>query len=1451
MVDGAARITSVNFDRLYDFLDGLQAGGYTIDPRQIMALSDLLMALIARGEPLDDLSLKTLIAPLICTSPAEQHDFYRQFDLWYPTFFPEQQAQVQEETGRVSLPKQAQKRGLPSINRTALLGVVGAVALAAFIIGLVSNSVVTGFQVNNTVLLFGAGAACVGLFGWVGWRLWTLYQENQYITRQMADQEPVYTRVPIKAYLQEIVPVMQFKPLVSALRRRVQALSGEVDVDRTIEATLQKGKWPQVVHRQQQIMPEYVVLIDRKSRLDQQARFVQEVLHRLSADGVWLHQYEFNGDPRICFPLGHREAPLYLKDLHARFPDSRLLIFSGKGEFINPISGRLQIWLEALSDWQERAIITPDRIHKGLREKLQARDFAVLPMTMAGLASLVRVFELDKAPLLYASPRLVPAPLVERPLLWTGRDAPPVEALDALMLDLKNYLGENGLYWLRALAVYPELRWELTLFLGSALRDDRGQPLLDPDLLLRLARLPWFRLGYLPDWLRLVLVGGFTPQQETGVHIALGELFSLAYKGEDFDLTFSRSPGDSMRERMRRFLNAIVRNSPSESPLKDYIFIRFIASNTLKRLAVQFPKAWRQLRNTGPQELADVFLMDLVIDQETRKKTPLAIFFDRYLPMRIEKDSVLTYRQHWYILLKSLKWLPWLSQATILVTIILAFAFSVLGRQISIWTWLGALGLMNFPLSMWLIYEYQAWSGKFLQITADKIQFVHTQPLGRDERMSSPFENIHDIQVRNTGGLPVQFESGSINIPVGAQQIIFENVSEPGQIKLELETRILANRQGRQKTTENESPVVGSANFSQVTRDSNEKEEAVTTVRIPDRMTFGSLFRLRYEEGNVIIYRKHRLALLFSNRPLIRFFDFKNLPLDLYQITPSQVVSLHREPSGEERIETARLEDLLATEYQRHGFWQSLFNYGDIILTLDGRKIILKDVSDPARAQADINLRRVQKFQRVKKTRATENEDVEDDSQGAATLNNKTRFNKDGKFFRTDAKTKSGPLRVFISYNPLDKPAALRMHEKLAAKEWISPWLDVENLLPGQDMDLEIYEALREAQVILICLSQASVAKKGYLNKDIRRVLDVFDERLEGSVFIIPIRLDDFDALPSGRLRKLQWLDYFAPDGHEQLLKSLRRRAEKLDIAVDDDQTDFPDKLQTSLKSPGPTYGNEQASSGYQISILEQMAHAYKINKISKSPPEEQISLFHATLLKMEELLDIADPQSLTQSSIEAIRDDLLEIIHFLKNLRGTSSHSLVISVDGVSESLRLAENDLQAAPNEKRQSEFISRMQSARLNIARAVEYFDASAVFSPRNFLTMLADEIASLDDFYKNMTKEYDASVYELFEERFMALRNKFRSMLSDTSDPNYEFINRSQIRKEQVKRIINNSTEVGFHFQEARETNRLDRPRTSDGIEDLISSIKNLHNAINESLIKESRLTDKDNKKNNTM
>ena len=141
-------------------------------------------------------------------------------------------------------------------------------------------------------------------------------------------------------------------------------------------------------------------------------------------------------------------------------------------------------------------------------------------------------------------------------------------------------------------------------------------------------------------------------------------------------------------------------------------------------------------------------------------------------------------------------------------------------------------------------------------------------------------------------------------------------------------------------------------------------------------------------------------------------------------------------------------------------------------------------------------------------------------------------------------------LRVFLCHASQDKPVVRDLYQKLAAEPWIDPWLDEERLLPGQDWNLEIEKAVEASDAVIVCVSSRSIAKEGYLQKELRKVLDIALEKLEGAIFVLPVKLDDCE-LPR-QLKDRQALDYFPvanqAAAYDRLKASFRIRKDHLGI---------------------------------------------------------------------------------------------------------------------------------------------------------------------------------------------------------------------------------------------------------------------------------------------------------------
>jgi serine phosphatase RsbU (regulator of sigma subunit) len=116
-------------------------------------------------------------------------------------------------------------------------------------------------------------------------------------------------------------------------------------------------------------------------------------------------------------------------------------------------------------------------------------------------------------------------------------------------------------------------------------------------------------------------------------------------------------------------------------------------------------------------------------------------------------------------------------------------------------------------------------------------------------------------------------------------------------------------------------------------------------------------------------------------------------------------------------------------------------------------------------------------------------------------------------------------------------------------QDGVDAWLDKAKLLPGQDWELEIRKAVREADVVVVCLSK-QFNQAGFRQKEVRLALDTAMEKPEGEIFIIPARLEECDTLES--LRKWHWVDLYEDDGYKILMRALQLKLTGISSGIDE-----------------------------------------------------------------------------------------------------------------------------------------------------------------------------------------------------------------------------------------------------------------------------------------------------------
>ena len=135
-------------------------------------------------------------------------------------------------------------------------------------------------------------------------------------------------------------------------------------------------------------------------------------------------------------------------------------------------------------------------------------------------------------------------------------------------------------------------------------------------------------------------------------------------------------------------------------------------------------------------------------------------------------------------------------------------------------------------------------------------------------------------------------------------------------------------------------------------------------------------------------------------------------------------------------------------------------------------------------------------------------------------------------------------MQIFLAHASEDKATVLKLYDQLEASGY-KPWIDAHDLIPGQNWRAAIPKAIKSSAIFIACLSSASVAKRGYIQKEFRMAMEELGNIPPDEIYLIPLRLDECE-IPDLRqseyglnLQDLHWSDYWQPDGFEKLIRAI------------------------------------------------------------------------------------------------------------------------------------------------------------------------------------------------------------------------------------------------------------------------------------------------------------------------
>ncbi len=125
---------------------------------------------------------------------------------------------------------------------------------------------------------------------------------------------------------------------------------------------------------------------------------------------------------------------------------------------------------------------------------------------------------------------------------------------------------------------------------------------------------------------------------------------------------------------------------------------------------------------------------------------------------------------------------------------------------------------------------------------------------------------------------------------------------------------------------------------------------------------------------------------------------------------------------------------------------------------------------------------------------------------------------------------------LFLSYARADLQHVEKIYQMLIVQGY-KPWMDVHDILGGEDWHRAINIAIDKCELFVPVLSNNSVNRRGMIVKEVRRALDKWNGMLPSDIYVIPLRLDDC-PIPE-LVQHLQVVDWEAGKGKNKLFNAI------------------------------------------------------------------------------------------------------------------------------------------------------------------------------------------------------------------------------------------------------------------------------------------------------------------------
>ncbi|HUF38598.1 MAG TPA: cyclic nucleotide-binding domain-containing protein [Anaerolineales bacterium] len=320
---------------------------------------------------------------------------------------------------------------------------------------------------------------------------------------------------------------------------------------------------------------------------------------------------------------------------------------------------------------------------------------------------------------------------------------------------------------------------------------------------------------------------------------------------------------------------------------------------------------------------------------------------------------------------------------------------------------------------LWGIWRYIDWGDDYYIVTDKRVVWLEETLLLYESIQEAQLVEVRSVDI-STDLLQRIFGYGDLHVRTYTGNIVMRDIPQPERFKALIEEywqrALIVSRQMESMEVDNRlreklGLPVGRPGRRRPPPSIEPKRSKRAEERPVTQTIFTNFLKMRYVEGDKIVYRKHWFILLgtiwpptlglilllsggvyvLANFPnevfnliftvsfisllgwwIYKYWDWRD---DRYELTRVDITDLDRTPLGRENRQTAPLENILSLEHEREGFLGIVFNFGTVSINVGDKTYVFEGVHNPARVRQEVSDRQQSRRKQVERDRSIRDEE--------------------------------------------------------------------------------------------------------------------------------------------------------------------------------------------------------------------------------------------------------------------------------------------------------------------------------------------------------------------------------------------------------------------------------------------------------------------------------------------